>query len=348
MRKNTFQPSFQFHNNEKPKKSIGDISIESDSYNDSIDEKNNNINDNSYDFPKENTISSLSISNSIHDEKPTISSINNQNNDKNKDLNNSLEKIYDRKIDDFNIMKRSTYSKENDRYNNISEIYNNNLLFLSICESDYHEEDDDIVNFVNSEINSQNNNDNEENKDYIKGFKANYKLKSDNNIEVLLEPNLLKIYSSDEIGDFKNENNTYDEKKTNVLENNNSIKENNKNVEQKNEKQNKNKVIEKNNINNNENNNNIINNIDNNNSYKKHYEDLRDSKKFFEKNKAINKNKASAILSITKQNKIFQKFLIVSVDTSGLYSLDDEMEILILNPKITYNYPFNKKERELD
>ena len=53
-------------------------------------------------------------------------------------------------------------------------------------------------------------------------------------------------------------------------------------------------------------------------------------------------------MNMTKQKKIFQKFLSVSVDTSCLYSLDDDMKILILNPKITYNYPYNKKERELE
>ena len=54
------------------------------------------------------------------------------------------------------------------------------------------------------------------------------------------------------------------------------------------------------------------------------------------------------LLNLSIQNKIFQKFLSVSVDTSGLYSLEDDMLILLLNPKITYNYPFNKMERELE
>jgi hypothetical protein len=53
-------------------------------------------------------------------------------------------------------------------------------------------------------------------------------------------------------------------------------------------------------------------------------------------------------ITLLRKNKIFQKFLCVSVDTSGLYSIDDEMTILLLNPKITYNYPFNKMERELE
>jgi hypothetical protein len=234
MRKNNFQPKFEFHNNEKPKMNLGDISLESESYNDSIDEKNNNINnDNSYDFPKENIISSISISNSIYDEKPTTYSKNNQL----KEINN---------IGDFNMMKRPTYSKENDRYNNISEIYNNNLLFLSICESDYHEEDDDIVNFVNSEINSQYN-DNEESSDYIKGFNVCSKFKNCNNIEVLLEPNISKIYSSDEISDFKLENvaDNNKNKKNSNLECKNTIEENNNNKNyQKNEIKSENKNIE--------------------------------------------------------------------------------------------------------
>ena len=337
MRKNNFRPKFVFHNNEKPKMNLGDISLESESYNDSIDGKNNIINnDNSYDFPKENIISSISISNSIYDEKPTTYSKNNQLKHKNIDMNN---------IGDFNMMKRPIYTKENDRYNNISEIYNNNLLFLSICESDYHEEDDDIVNFVNSEINSQYN-DNEQSKDNIKGFNISSKFTNGNNVEVILEPNISKIYSSDEISDFKLENiinNNKNEKESN-LESKNTIEENNNNKNYQKNEISENKIIENKN-----NSKSTINNIDNkSNNYKNQFEELRDSKKFYEKNKGINKNKVSKFLSITKQNKIFQKFLIVSVDTSGLYSLDDEMDILILNPKITYNYPFNKKERELD
>ena len=62
----------------------------------------------------------------------------------------------------------------------------------------------------------------------------------------------------------------------------------------------------------------------------------------------INKQRGIKFLNMTKQKKIFQKFLSVSVDTSYLYSLEDDMKILILNPKINYNYPFNKKERELE
>jgi hypothetical protein len=62
----------------------------------------------------------------------------------------------------------------------------------------------------------------------------------------------------------------------------------------------------------------------------------------------MNKERGIKFLNMTKQKKIFQKFLSVSVDTSCLYSLEDDMTILILNPKINYNFPFNKKERELE
>ena len=62
----------------------------------------------------------------------------------------------------------------------------------------------------------------------------------------------------------------------------------------------------------------------------------------------MNKKRTIKFLNMKKQKKIFHKFLSVSVDTSGLYSLDDDMKILILNPTINYNYPFNKKERELE
>ena len=54
------------------------------------------------------------------------------------------------------------------------------------------------------------------------------------------------------------------------------------------------------------------------------------------------------IFNLTKQYKIFEKFLCVSIDTTGLYTLDDTMNSFILNPKITYNYPFNNLEKELE
>jgi hypothetical protein len=40
--------------------------------------------------------------------------------------------------------------------------------------------------------------------------------------------------------------------------------------------------------------------------------------------------------------------LTISLDTSGLCTLEDDMNTLLLNPKITYNYPNNNLEKELE
>ena len=235
------------------------------------------------------------------------------------------------------MIKHSTWSKENNRYNNnINEIYDDNLKFFSFCDNDYNDEDDDIVNIVNSDKSFQLNN-NKKSTDYVKGFNALYNIKNDNEVEIV-HPDISKIYSSGEINDYKNGDNI------NNKNNNKFLSKENKNISQ-NKIENNNKEVnvelyqnddKKNNINNIDNTNNIIENDKN--------QDLKESKKFNESQKI----KTIKILSITKQKKIFQKFLSVSVDTSGLYSLDNEMEILLLNPKIIYNYPYNKKERELE
>ena len=317
MRDNNFHPSFQFCTNEKPQMSLGDFAVESDSNNDSQDEKLNNILKEDYDaFPKENTISSVNISNSIPNIHIPFTKKDNAN-----------ERYFNNKIDDFNMNKRSTFSKENNRYSNIHEMYNNNLRFLSICESDYHEEDDDIVNFVNSEIHSQM--DSNKSTHYIKEFNTYYNIENDDQIEVEIQPDISKLISAE-----------IDENKIPKDIINDNVKNDKNNEEMKN--CDKNIIIKDNNI---------IRNIDINNSVDSSSFSsksvLRDSKKFFELNSKV-KKKAMTILNLSIQNKIFQKFLSVSVDTSGLYSLEDEMPILLLNPKIIYNYPFNKMERELE
>ena len=65
-------------------------------------------------------------------------------------------------------------------------------------------------------------------------------------------------------------------------------------------------------------------------------------------NISLKRKRIGKILNLTKKYKIFHKFLCVSLDTSGLYSLDDEINSLLLNPKITFNYPNNNLEKELD
>ena len=331
-------------NNEKPKKSKGDFSVECDSYNDSLDEKNINTNiENSLDFPIENSTSSINISNITNDNKITLINISSNK----ESLKENIKNDFKYKEEDFNMMKRSTFTKENNRYSNISEIYNNNLRFLSICESEF--DDEDIVNLTNADINSQSNI-SEISNDYIKGFKASYNYNKDSQLEILLEPELSKIYSSGEIDENKNENIINKEKKeyNKKIDINISDELNNKSAKNK----------DNNNILNNKEEStikskdktNIINNKENNTDkiQKNENQDLRDSRKFFESHNPINCKKSLTILSLTKHNKIFQKFLCVSIDTSGLYSLDNDMKVLLLNPKITYNYPYNKMERELE
>ena len=72
------------------------------------------------------------------------------------------------------------------------------------------------------------------------------------------------------------------------------------------------------------------------------------SKSKSSKKSAFIKKRFKAILNQTKKYKIFQNFLSVSIDTSILYTLDDDMNSLLLNPKITYNYPYNNLEKDLE
>ena len=76
--------------------------------------------------------------------------------------------------------------------------------------------------------------------------------------------------------------------------------------------------------------------------------DLFLSKSKSSRNISMKRKKYQNILNLTKKYKIFHKFLCVSVDTSNLYTLDDDMNSLLLNPKITYNYPYNNLEKELE
>lgn len=66
------------------------------------------------------------------------------------------------------------------------------------------------------------------------------------------------------------------------------------------------------------------------------------------KSSSIKRKRGRKIFNLSKKYKIFQNFLSVGIDTSGLYTLDDTMKSLILNPKIRYNYPLNNLEKDLE
>ena len=294
-------------------------SLNSDSFNDIKEDKNLNLmkknSEESEDLSKKDSLSSLNISNI---DIPQI----NIPNSEYKNSNNLKDGIGKSKTD-F-IIRRYSSSNENNRYDNMNDIYNDNLKFFSFVKDDYNDEDDDIVN---NEITSRYNNEEKNNDEDEINKLDSLELKTEN----------INIYSN-------NKSNESNKNKNEMKNSNNEIQ----NIKKENEKE---FIINnQNNINNQKD---IINNdiFDSN--------DMTIKKKIIDNDKIMpsktinntekmNKERGIKFLNMTKQKKIFQKFLSVSVDTSCLYSLEDDMTILILNPKINYNFPFNKKERELE
>ena len=295
-------------------------SLNSDSFNDIKEDKNLNLmkknSEESEDLSKKDSLSSLNISNI---DIPQI----NIPNSEYKNSNNLKDGIGKSKTD-F-IIRRYSSSNENNRYDNMNDIYNDNLKFFSFVKDDYNDEDDDIVN---NEITSRYNNEEKNNDEDEINKLDSLELKTEN----------MNIYSNN------NKSNESNKNKNEMKNSNNEIQ----NIKKENEKE---FIINnQNNINNQKD---IINKdiFDSN--------DMTIKKKIIDNDKIMpsktinntekmNKERGIKFLNMTKQKKIFQKFLSVSVDTSCLYSLEDDMTILILNPKINYNFPFNKKERELE
>ena len=294
-------------------------SLNSDSFNDIKEDKNLNLlkknSEESENLSKKDSLSSLNISNI---DIPQI----NIPNSEYKNSNNLKDGIGKSKTD-F-IIRRYSSSNENNRYDNMNDIYNDNLKFFSFVKDDYNDEDDDIVN---NEITSRYNNEEKNNDEDEINKLDSLELKTEN----------INIYSN-------NKSNESNKNKNEMKNSNNEIQ----NIKKENEKE---YIINnQNNINNQKD---LINNdiFDSN--------DMTIKKKIIDNDKIMpsktinntekmNKERGIKFLNMTKQKKIFQKFLSVSVDTSCLYSLEDDMTILILNPKINYNFPFNKKERELE
>ena len=292
-------------------------SLNSDSFNEIKEDKNldlvQKISGES-DLSKKDSLSSLNISNI------DIPPINIPNTD-NFNSNNIKEEIGKSKTD-FIIKRYIPKSNENKRYEFINDIYNNNFKFFSFVKDEYNEEDDDIVN---NEITSRYNYDDDNNKEEEIKKLDSYELKTQyvnsysNNQSKLNDSHIIK-------NEIKNLNN-------NVKNNDKENQVNNKNNINSNEFKINNTIFDSNDI--------IINNKINEKDEKIEIQNKDNLEE-------MNKQRGIKFLNMTKQKKIFQKFLSVSVDTSCFYSLEDDMKILILNPKINYNYPFNKKERELE
>jgi len=293
-------------------------SLNSESFNNIKIEKSANIKnkdiDQSSELTKKDSFSELNISNI------DIPPINIPNSDYKKPNNININ--IGKSKTDFILRKYSSSSLENKRYeDNMDEIYNDNIKFFSFIKDEYNEEDEDIVN---NEISSRYSI--EENKDINKYDSGELKSQNINIYSKTSDNNISYEYSN------SSDDNKINQSKTNIKDHEKEILiKIEKNINEKAEQNKKNNIDLKNNIQNK--------NIENIDKQKTHN---------INSNENMNIRRTKKFMNMTKQKKIFQKFLSVSVDTSCLYSLDDDMKILILNPKIIYNYPYNKKERELE
>ena len=293
-------------------------SLNSESFNNIKIEKSANIKNKdiaqSSELTKKDSFSELNISNI------DIPPINIPNSDYKKPNNININ--IGKSKTDFILRKYSSSSLENKRYeDNMDEIYNDNIKFFSFIKDEYNEEDEDIVN---NEISSRYSI--EENKDINKYDSGELKSQNINIYSKTSDNNISYEYSN------SSDDNKINQSKTNIKDHEKEILiKIEKNINEKAEQNKKNNIDLKNNIQNK--------NIENIDKQKTHN---------INSNENMNMRRTKKFMNMTKQKKIFQKFLSVSVDTSCLYSLDDDMKILILNPKIIYNYPYNKKERELE
>ena len=230
---------------------------------------------------------------------------------------------------------------ENNRYNNcLDKIPKRNLKFLSCLKDEESDYDENII-------------ENEISVNFVEGFNIKSKKINDEQVEIPLE-NISRINTNSEMSNDNIQSLINDK---NLLNKNKKDFDIDKYILQDKENFCPNKQYDKEikiNIKEINQNNNII-YLDKSKSLKSNTKNLNN--KYFELKKNqksfgnINKNsqKNSFIkFNLTKKYKIFQKFLSIGIDTSGLYTLDDEMNDFILNPKITYNFPFNNLESELE
>ena len=261
------------------------------------------------------------------------------------------------KENSLNMINKTHYQKENNRYNNCyDKVIKNNLRFLS-CLKD--EESDYSEGIINNEISVN----------FVEGFNIKSKKIKEKQVEIPLE-NISRINTNSEMSNDNICNLIFS--KTNKISNQSLMKEKKeKNLLQKRKNDyniNKTFLDDKENYSPNKqydkeikidlkeiNTNNIINNI----IYLNKSKSMKKSvnNKYFEIKKSqnslgsrIKNNQRNSFINfnLTKKYKIFHKFLSIGIDTSGLNTLDEEMKNFILNPKINYNFPLNNLENELE
>ena len=337
----------------KPIKNQGDSSIDSDSFKD-IDEE--------IDSKKESLIKKYKYFIPIDNKKPKTKLIKKKIDnifkiDKKLTPHSSTKDTEKRsfkfsemdKESNFNIKNRINNKKENNRYNNcFNKINKTHLQFLS-CLKD--EDSDYSENVIDNEISIN----------FVEGFNIKSKNIKEKQVEIPLD-NISRINTESYISNNFDNINRLIFSKTIISKNENSIKiiKNNLDCEkyflENKENFSPNKPYDKEvKINLMENNKNIntsnIIYLDKSKSIKSNSKKLIN--KYFERRKSQNSfgsliNRRNNIFNLTKKYKIFHKFLSIGIDTSGLYTLDDEMNNFILNPKINYNFPFNNLENELE
>ena len=337
----------------KPIKNQGDSSIDSDSFKD-IDEE--------IDSKKESLIKKYKYFIPIDNQKPKTKLIKKKIDnifkiDKKLTPHSSTKDTEKRsfkfsemdKESNFNIKNRINNKKENNRYNNcFNKINKTHLQFLS-CLKD--EDSDYSENVIDNEISIN----------FVEGFNIKSKNIKEKQVEIPLD-NISRINTDSYISNNFDNINRLIFSKTIISKNENSIKiiKNNLDCEkyflENKENFSPNKPYDKEvKINLMENNKNIntsnIIYLDKSKSIKSNSKKLIN--KYFERRKSQNSfgsliNRRNNIFNLTKKYKIFHKFLSIGIDTSGLYTLDDEMNNFILNPKINYNFPFNNLENELE
>ena len=338
----------------KPIKNQGDSSIDSDSFKD-IDEE--------IDSKKESLIKKYKYFIPIDNKKPKTKLIKKKIDnifkiDKKLTPHTSTKDTEKRsfkfsemdKESNFNIKNRINNKKENNRYNNcFNKINKTHLQFLS-CLKD--EDSDYSENVIDNEISIN----------FVEGFNIKSKNIKEKQVEIPLD-NISRINTDSYISNNFDNINKLIFSKTNKTRSDNNIKESKKDLEtdkyflenkenfSPNKQYDKEIKINLKDINKNINTSNIIyldrsKSIKSNSKKINNYFELKKSQKSF--GSRIKNNQKNNFFNLTKNYKIFHKFLSIGIDTSGLYTLDDEMNDFILNPKINYNFPNNNLENELE
>ena len=347
----TFSFPNYIYNCSKPKKNQGDSSIDSDFFKsideETVKEKSLLKKKNKLFIPRVIKKTHLKNSKKKKDFIPqkalklTPHSSTKDTDTNRKSSKNSFKNLDKEKESFLNIINKTNNNKENNRYKNcFNKVSKRNLRFLSCLKDEESDYDENII-------------DNEISVNFIEGFNFKSKKIKEEQVEIPLE-NISRINTNSEIsnGNIKS-----------LIKDINLMKKSKRDfeidkyiIEDKenfcpNKQYDKEIKIDLKEINKN---NNII-YLDKSKSMKRNtknlnnkYFDLKKSQKSFGNINKNNQKNSFIKFNLTKKYKIFQKFLSIGIDTSGLYTLDDEMFEFILNPKITYNFPFNNSENELE